>query len=128
MRAVDTNVLVRLIVQDDPEQLAIAREVIEGGVWVPQLVLAETMWVLRSNFQFDHAAIADSVQMLFDLEKIVLEDGEVVAAALEQYKRRPSLRFFDCLILATARHAGHHPLATFDKALATLDGTVRLGR
>jgi predicted nucleic-acid-binding protein len=128
MRAVDTNVVVRLVTGDDVEQVAIAEAFVKGGVWVPTVVLAETAWVLRANFAFDHEAIADSVQMLLDHEDIVFENANIVAAALDDYRRRPSLRFSDCLILAAARHAGHLPLGTFDKALATLHGTARLGR
>jgi predicted nucleic acid-binding protein len=49
-----------------------------------------------------------------------------VTSALEQFKKRPTLGFSDCLVLETARKAGHLPLGTFDRDLAKLDGGVRL--
>ena len=126
MAAADTNVLVRLVVRDDEIQTARAEAFIARGVWIPQLALAETIWVLRSIYGFDHAELIDVVQMFLDLRMAIVEDADVVAAALDQYRQRPALRFSDCLILATARHAGHLPLGTFDRALASLDGTTRL--
>lgn len=64
--------------------------------------------------------------MVLNHESFTLQDPDIVAEALDQYRRRPALGFSDCLILATARKAGHLPLGTFDKALATLDGATRL--
>jgi predicted nucleic-acid-binding protein len=86
MRAADTNLLVRVLTRNNPEQVARVEVFIEGGAWVSHLVLAETMWG----------------------------------------PSRASLRFSDCLILEVARAAGHVPLLTFDRSLATLDGAVRL--
>lgn len=126
MRAVDTNVLVRLVIRDDAKQAGVAETFVADGVWVSQLVLAETMWVLRANYAFDAAGIAGTVEMLLNKKEVFLENADVVAAALDHFRRRPSLRFFDCLILEAARKAGHLPVGTFDKALATLDGTTRL--
>ena len=64
--------------------------------------------------------------MLLNHASFTLQEPDVVAEALDQYRRRPALGFSDCLILATARKAGHLPLGTFDRALASLDGTTRL--
>jgi predicted nucleic-acid-binding protein len=50
MRAVDTNVIVRLIVRDDPQQTAAAEHFVEKGAWVSNLALAETVWVLDSVY------------------------------------------------------------------------------
>ena len=126
MRAVDTNVLVRLLTRDDPKQLAKAEAFVERGAWVPQLVLAETTWVLGVAYELDHAAIATAVEMLLHHRTLTLQDADVVAAALAHYRRRPALGFSDCLVLESARKAGHLPLGTFDRALGRLDGTERL--
>jgi len=126
MRAVDANVLLRLIVQDDPQQLAEAHRFVERGVWASHLVLAETIWTLRTAYAFEHAEIADIIDLLLKHESLVLQDPNVGAAVLDQYRRRPSLGFSDCLILETARKAGHLPLGTFDKALGRLEGAERL--
>jgi predicted nucleic-acid-binding protein len=124
MRAVDTNLLVRLLLRDDATQVAAAEAFIANGAWISHVVLAETAWVLRRRL--DHAAILRAVEMLLNHQHFTIQEPDVVAEALDHYRRRPSLGFSDCLILATARNAGHLPLGTFDKALATLDGAVRL--
>jgi predicted nucleic acid-binding protein len=59
-------------------------------------------------------------------ESLVLQDADAVAAALAQFRAKPALGFSDCLMLQIARKAGHLPLATFDKALARVDGAQRL--
>ena len=64
--------------------------------------------------------------MLLDHRQLVLYDGECVAAALELFRAKPSLSFSDCLILETARKAGHLPLGTFDRTLGKVEGTQRL--
>jgi predicted nucleic-acid-binding protein len=57
---------------------------------------------------------------------LVLQDADLVAAALAQFRAKPALGFSHCLVLAIARKAGHLPLATFHKALGRLAGTQRL--
>ncbi|TAH38042.1 MAG: PIN domain-containing protein [Planctomycetota bacterium] len=126
MRAVDTNVLVRLLARDDRKQLAAAEEFVRGGAWVSHLVLMETAWVLDSVYEVQPAAIAAAVEMLLDHEQLTVQDSDVVAAALAQYRRRPSVGFSGCLILEVARKAGHLPLGTPDRELARLDGTLKL--
>lgn len=126
MRAVDTNVLVRLIVRDDRRQLRAAEQFVAGGAWVSPLVLAETTWVLDAVYARSARQIATAVEMLLDHEHLAIHDGEVVAAALEHFRKRPSLGFSDCLVLELARKAGHLPLGTFDRSLSKLDGTQRL--
>ncbi|HVE69911.1 MAG TPA: type II toxin-antitoxin system VapC family toxin [Thermoanaerobaculia bacterium] len=128
MVAVDTNVVVRLLTGDDADQLAVAEAAIADGAWISREVVLETAWALRSLFGFDHAEIALALTLLLRNDWIVVEDAEIIAAAVDQYRRRPALRFADCMILERARHAGHLPLLTFDKALSRLDGTTRLER
>ena len=126
MRAVDTNVLVRLLTRDDQSQVASAEAFVEKGAWISQLVLAETTWVLGSAYGLDHGLIAKAVAMLLEHRTLAVEDADVVAAALEHYRRRPALGFSDCLVLAIATKAGHVPLGTFDRNLSKLPGTQRL--
>lgn len=126
MRAIDTNVLVRLIVRDDPEQVRSAEAFVAGGAWVSHLALAETMWVLDAVYERSAAQIASALDLLLNHKNLSLQDADVVGAALEQFKRRPALGFSDCLTLEIARKAGHVPLGTFDKDLARLDGAQRL--
>jgi len=126
MRAVDTNLLVRLIVRDDPAQVAAAEAFVAGGAWVSHLVLAETIWVLDAVHERAAAQLAAALEMLLNHEQLSIQDAEVVAQALAQFRSRPALGFSDCLALEIARKAGHLPLGTFDRGLAKLEGTQRL--
>lgn len=126
MRAADTNVLVRLFARDDDRQAEIAEEFVENGTWISHLVLAETIWVLMMTYGRTHVEAAAHVQMLLEHDRFVLQDPDVVEAALAHYRRRPSLKFTDCLILEIARKAGHMPLGTFDRNLAKVHGAQRL--
>jgi len=126
MRAVDTNVLVRLIARDDAKQAAAADAFVVGGAWVSHLVLAETTWVLASVYALDPKRIADAVELLLAHRELSLQDPDVVKDALVHFRQRPALGFSDCLVLAIARKAGHTPLGTFDRRLGTLPGAHRL--
>lgn len=126
MRAVDTNVLVRLLARDDTKQVAAAEKCVERGAWVSHLVLAEAAWVLTSVYERGPAEIATAVDMLLNHLHITLQDSDAVAAAVEDVRSRPAFGFSDCLVLAIARKAGHSPLGTFDRNLAKLDGAHRL--
>ncbi len=126
MRAVDTNLLVRLLVRDDVQQASQAEKFIASGAWVSHLVLAETLWVLDAVYQRTPEHIALAVERLLSHASLTLQDEGVVAAALERFRGRPTLGFSDCLVLEIARKAGHLPLGTFDRQLAKLDGAQRV--
>ena len=126
MRAVDTNVLVRLVVRDHADQVRAAEEFVAPGAWVSHLVLAETMWVLDAVYERTAEQIATAVDMLLNHQHLTVQDADVVAAATESFRKRPSLGFSDCLVLESARKVGHLPLGTFDREFAKLDGAVRL--
>ena len=126
MRAVDTNVLVRLLTRDDAKQVAAAEAFVARGAWVSHLVLAEATWVLTSVYERGPAEIAKAVEMLLNHEHLTLQDSEAVAAAVAGFRRRPALGLSDCLVLEVARKAGHMPLGTFDRNLAKIEDVVRL--
>ena len=126
MRAVDTNVLVRLLAQDDAAQVAAARQWVQEGVWVSTLALAEVVWVLSVVYDRSPAEIASAVQTLLNHRDLTLQDSDVVAAALVKFRERPSVGFSDCLLLELARKAGHLPLGTFDRNLSKLPGAQKL--
>ncbi len=126
MRAVDTNVLVRLVTRDDARQVAAAEAFVARGAWVPHLVLAEATWVLTSVYARGPDEVATAVEMLLNHQHLTLQDSDAVAAAVERLRKRPALGFSDCLVLEVARKAGHIPLGTFDRNLAKLDGVERL--
>ena len=126
MRAVDTNLLVRLIARDDADKVKAAESFVAKGAWVSHLVLAETLWVLDAVYNRSPVQIANAIDRLLNHRELTLQDSDVIALALDRFRSRPSLGFSDCLVLEIARKAGHLPLGTFDRNLAKLDGTHRL--
>jgi predicted nucleic-acid-binding protein len=126
MRAVDTNVLVRLMTRDDPRQTASAEAFVQKGAWVSVLALTEAVWVLGAVYERSATDLATAIEMLLHHSNLVLQDADVVAAALDLFRARPALGFSDCLMLELARKAGHLPLGTFDRVLAKIEGTQRL--
>ena len=126
MRAVDTNVLVRLLARDDAKQVDRAEAFVASGAWVSHVVLVETTWVLDSVFSRTPTQIAAAVGMLLEHTSLVVQDADTVGAALAHFQQRPALGFSDCLILEIARKAGHLPLGTFDRGLAKLPDAQKL--
>jgi len=126
MRAVDTNVLVRLLARDDAHQTEAAEAFVARGAWISHLVLAEAMWVLDSVYELKPAQVATAVELLLQHRDLTLQDADVVARALALFRERPALGFSDCLILEIARKAGHLPLGTLDRELSKLDGAERV--
>ena len=124
MRAVDTNLLVRLLVRDDQRQLAAAEKFIASGAWVSQVVLVETLWVLDAVYERSAGQIALAIELLLAHSELSLQDADVVAAALARFRARPTLGFSDCLVLEIARKAGHLPLGTFDRLLGKAEGAT----
>ena len=126
MPALDTNVLVRFLVQDDPVQGAAATRLIQGGVqvggalFVPVTVLLELEWVLRSAFGFDKAAVMQALFGLLGSFELAFESEGAVEAALGNYADGKA-DFADCLHAALAMMAGQQPLWTLDKLAAKVD-------
>lgn len=126
MHALDTNVLVRLLVRDDAAQANAADDFIAKGAWVSHLVLAETLWVLSAVYERSASQLVELLDILLAHQTLVIQDAETVTAALGHFRRRPALGFSDCLVLEIAHKAGHTPLGTFDNALAKQPDTKEL--
>ena len=107
-------------------QAAAADRAIAKGAWVSHLVLAETLWVLEAVYARTPKQWMAALDLLLVHESLVLQDADVVAAALAQFRSKPALGFSNCLVIETARKAGHLPLATFDTALARVAGAQKL--
>ncbi len=83
MIAVDTNVLVRLLTEDDRKQAAAARSLFAAGpIWIAKTVLLETGWVLRTLYGFEDSAVREAFTKLLGLKNVHAEDEPSVAAAL----------------------------------------------
>lgn len=123
MIAFDTNVIVRLLVQDDPDQAAAAerllREAALAGetVFLSDPVLCEIVWVLRSRYRASRAEVAEALESLLHNELFVFEDQAPVRNALDAY-RQSKADFTDFLIGFKARARGARTTYSFDGALA----------
>jgi predicted nucleic-acid-binding protein len=126
MRAVDTDILVRILTRDNAAQLSLAEAFIRGGAWVSLLALAETIWVLDVVYARGVSQISGAVEMLLDHTSLTIQDADIVRQALVLYRAQPSLGFSDCLMLELARGAGHLPLGTFDRKLAKVECAQKL--
>lgn len=121
MRAVDTNVLVRLLVADDPRQTNRAEAFLAAGrpVWISSVVLVETVWVLSAVYGWRKPQLVAMLDTATDSKDLCFQSVDAVRAALHLY-RTSRADFPNCLALELARAEGHLPFATFDKATAGL--------
>jgi predicted nucleic-acid-binding protein len=119
--AFDTNVIVRVLVGDDPVQTkkaekAFVEHINDGGIFVSLVVLVETAWVLAAAYEWDRATIHGRVRRLVRTRNVVIEELELVERALDEYAAGKA-QFADYLILGKAR-SGAGRLLTFDRKLA----------
>ena len=133
MPALDTNILVRYIVQDDAAQPAaakrhISRCVAEGAtLFVPVTVVLELEWVLRASFEFGKDDVLLTLSSLFSAAELTFESERALEVALQLF-RKASADFADCLHVALATQAGEHPLWTFDKGASKVSGAQLMAR
>ncbi len=114
MIAADTNVVVRLLVNDDPGQTARARRLFETEtIYLPKTVLLETEWVLRRLYRLASQQIIRSIDLLISLPNVEAEDEPLLRQALAWNQN--GMDFADALHLASSRRATR--FATFDRAL-----------
>ena len=119
MKSVDTNLLVRVIVKDDPVQTPIAAAAFERPVFVSHSVIMETEWVLRSRYRLPRAEIGDALKrLLLDVETVKVAEREMVAWSLDRYAAGADLD--DMLHLVASR--GFEAFLTFDRDLADAAG------
>ena len=125
MIGLDTNVLVRYLVQDDPDQSRRAGKCIESGTAsIGCIVLCELVWVLESAYDYPRATVAEALEKILMTGDFEIEDREQAWAALHDY-RRTKADYADCLIAHRNAAAGCKETATFDKKLKGVAG-VRL--
>ena len=128
MLGLDTNVLVRFLVQDDRAQFEraqklIGRESRTGGVLISLLVLLETEWVLRSRYSLAKSEILAAFSGLLASAELRFEDEHSIEEALFAWKDSPA-DFADCLIGARHRALGCRATASFDAKATKLPGFV----
>ncbi|MCY4344620.1 MAG: type II toxin-antitoxin system VapC family toxin [Gammaproteobacteria bacterium] len=126
MIALDTNVVVRLLTNDDPSQAAeAARLVASGRVFLPLSVVLETEWVLRSVYGLERRTVASALRRLLGVSSVTAEAVDRVGQALDWYER--GFDFADALHLASAAQAGAERIATFDGRFLRLTNAQSLG-
>jgi predicted nucleic-acid-binding protein len=133
MPALDANVLVRYVVQDDGVQLAAARRFIRKCVadgktlFVPVTVMLQLEWVLRASFEYAKDEVMEVLSSLLSAAELSFESERALEVALQLY-RNGTADFADCLHIALAAQAGESPLWTFDRRAAKVSGAQMMGR
>jgi predicted nucleic-acid-binding protein len=125
----DTNVLARYLVEDDPEQsrratLLVDRALAEGErLFVTQIVLCELVWVLDSAYGYPRQEIVSVLRDLLRTRQLVIEDLDSTRKALERYAAKGG-DFADFLIVERCRRAGCARVASFDGGLGKAEEDV----
>jgi predicted nucleic-acid-binding protein len=127
MIGIDTNILLRLWLNDDPaqskriDQLLAEHGRLPGSLLVTDVVLAEAVWTLKSVFEQDTHAQLIAVRSLLGETAFAFDDREAVAAALTLFESG-SCGFADCLVVAKHALQGCDFTATFDRGMRKLPG------
>ena len=126
MTAVDTNVIIRYLVGDVPDQAEAARVLIDGLTpdepgFICREVVLEVAWVLERSYRFTRAEISEALANLTASDTLVVEDSDDVAASAYRF-RQGGVAFSDLMILRAAERANSLPLQTFDRRLARMQG------
>ena len=124
MIALDTNVLLRFLTQDDAQQSARANEIIaalsaDAPAFVSREVVVELVWVLERSYRYPRADVADAIEGLLTAAEIDLEAPDDIGRAVAAY-RHYGFGFADVMIAAGAKRAGAEKLVTFDRKAARL--------
>lgn len=122
MKGIDTNVLVRVLVEDDIEQTEQASAYVARNApcWVNRIVLCEAVWVLQRLYRFDRPQIAAALKKVLRARHFEIEDPEAVKAGVAALEAGSD--FADVVIAATNRARGCITIATFDKKAVRLEG------
>ena len=132
MAALDTNVLVRWLTDDDAKQSVIVARLFELAIekderlFVPATVILETEWVLRSRYRFDKPLVTAALDALLGVTELEFQTEPALEQALWLFKQAGAPDFADCLHVALVSQAGLGPLLTFDERAGKLDGAQLL--
>jgi predicted nucleic-acid-binding protein len=131
MIALDTNVLVRFLTQDEPSQVRVATDLIsdlteENPGFVCREVLVELVWVLERSYKFSRSDISGVLEGLLSASELVIEEADSIGSLLQLYEVK-GFGFSDLMIRQAARRSGSSYLATFDKKAALLDDVELVG-
>jgi predicted nucleic-acid-binding protein len=131
MASLDTNVLVRWLVGDDPVQTAKVRRLLQNvkerqeTLFVPTTVALELEWVLRSRYGYAKSDLLRTFNALLETYELEFQDEEALERALHLY-RQGSADFADALHLGTVMATERAPFLTFDEKASRFDGAELL--
>jgi predicted nucleic-acid-binding protein len=120
MISIDSNVLIRILVDDDPAQAQKARALVsriakeQGKIFLHQIILIETLWVLKRVYGFSKKELISVIEDLLVYDLFTISNSETVEHALEYYKEGKA-DFSDYLVSVSCRQHKHTPFYTFDK-------------
>lgn len=132
MAALDTNVLVRWLTNDDVAQCAILGQVFDAAIgsadrlFVTVTVMLELEWVLRSKYRYDKPQVMAALNALLDVTELEFQTEPALEQALWLFKQTGSRDFADCLHIALVSQAGQGPLLTFDERASRIEGAQLL--
>ncbi len=122
MLAVDTNILIRFLTQDEPDQSRRATAILTSqAVWVATTVILECEWILRRGYRYSREQIADALRRIAGAPSVALEDAPRLAEALEAFEAGMDLA--DALHLQAAKDC--EAFVTFDKAMIRIAATLK---
>ena len=125
MIGLDTNVLVRYLVEDDDPQKRAADRFVEEALnrgeslFVNQIVLCEVFWVLSRAYGFTRREVAEALEMILCVRQFEIEAKDMVVRGLREY-RKGKADFADCVIGLKNQAAGCTATVTFDRKAASL--------
>ncbi len=127
MQGIDTNILVRYVIQDDADQAAASNKLLEGMLTSSQrclvnnIVLCEMVWVLKSAYGCSKMQIVDALKSITDTAPFEFEDRSVLLSAIQDYETSKA-DFSDCLLNRQNQQLGCTETFSFDKGVAGLTG------
>jgi len=127
MIGIDTNVLLRLLVRDQEEQVRVVERFIstrcseDDPGYISRVVIAETAWVLKDVYGYDRKQISAAIRAVMNVSELQMESADEIDAAVTVFEQS-SAGFTDCLLARTNAAAGCEHTVTFDRKAAKLAG------
>jgi len=130
MIGLDTNILIRFLIRDEPRQAEKALHLIqslseEKPGWISLAVVLELAWVLTSIYGVDRSELIQCFRALLSRKELLVEQPGAIYNAIDLY-RKTNVSFADCLIASSARAAGCSQIFTFDRDAAQAAGMTPL--
>lgn len=126
MIGIDTNILVRYLINDDKEQYKAATKLLKqyfskkGSIYVNNIVLCELVWVLETGYKYSRELITNAIKTLLQTIEFKFDQHHLLVVAIMEYEKSTKIDFADILISLSNKHHGCSTTYSFDKALSKL--------